>query len=211
MPLTGFAIGMGVPTEIEPRLDEVTLSRPTLLRMARFRRHRAPVDAANELGSDVLPVAEDAAPYGARAGRGPGYDRRVSEAISPLTFDDFCAREARGDRRHEFVGGRVYAKAGGSERHDLAAGLCFEALAPAARAAGCRPFTANRLVRTASGAGYYPDVLIVCGRAAHRLYEDDAVLVIEVLSPSTMDIDRREKGPCLRRPPGLRPAPAGRS
>jgi Uma2 family endonuclease len=122
-----------------------------------------------------------------------GYDRPVSEAIAPLTFEDFCAQEATSDRRHEFVGGRVYAMAGGSERHDLAAGLCFEALAPAARAAGCRPFTANRLVRTASNAGYYPDVLVACGRAAHRLYEEDAVVVIEVLSPSTTDIDRREK------------------
>jgi Uma2 family endonuclease len=117
----------------------------------------------------------------------------VTEAIAVLGFEEFCELEQRGDSRHELVGGRVYVMAGGSERHDLAAGLLYELLAPAARGAGCRPFTANRLVRTASGAGYYPDVLIVCGPAAHRLYETRPAVVIEVLSPSTVGIDRREK------------------
>lgn len=117
----------------------------------------------------------------------------MSEAIAVVTFEEFCDLEGHGDRRHELVGGRVYAMAGGTERHDLAAGLLYQALAPGARKAGCRPFTANRLVRTRTGAGYYPDVMVVCGPAAHRLYEDEPALVVEVLSPSTADTDRREK------------------
>jgi Uma2 family endonuclease len=117
----------------------------------------------------------------------------VSEAIAVLTFAEFCELEGAGDRRHELVGGRVYAMAGGSERHDLAAGLLYEAVAAGARAQGCRPFIGNRLLRTAAGNGYYPDVMVVCGPAAHRLYEHDPALVIEVLSPSTADTDRREK------------------
>jgi len=117
----------------------------------------------------------------------------MSEAIAVLSFAEFCDLEARGDRRHELVGGRVYAMAGGSERHDLAAGLLYEAIAPSARAKGCRPFMSNRLVRTSAGNGYYPDVMVVCGNAANRLYEQDPTLIIEVLSPSTADTDRREK------------------
>ena len=117
----------------------------------------------------------------------------VSEAIAVLAFPDFCELESRGDRRHELVGGRVYAMAGGSERHDLAAGLLYETIARAARAAGSRPFISNRLLRTVAGNGYYPDVMVVCGDAAHRLYEEDPTLVIEVLSASTADTDRREK------------------
>jgi Uma2 family endonuclease len=117
----------------------------------------------------------------------------VSEAIAVLAFPDFCQLESLRDNRHELVGGRVYAMAGGSERHDLAAGLLYEAVAPGARANGCRPFTSNRLVRTSAGNGYYPDVLVVCGDAVHRLYDQDPTLVIEVLSPSTADTDRREK------------------
>lgn len=129
---------------------------------------------------------------------------RVTEAIAVLSFEDFCALEAAGDRRHELVGGRVYAMAGGSERHDLAAGLLYEALAPAARSRGCRPFTANRLVRTGTAVGYYPDVLIVCGPAAHRLYEQDSTLVVEVLSGSTAEVDRREKPLAFAASPQLR-------
>ena len=117
----------------------------------------------------------------------------MSEEIAVLAFPEFCELESRGDRRHELVGGRVYAMAGGSERHDLAAGLLYEAIAGDARARGCRPFISNRLVRTSAGNGYYPDVVVVGGGAAHRLYEEDPTLVIEVLSPSTADTNRREK------------------
>ncbi len=119
--------------------------------------------------------------------------RAMTEAIAVVSFDGFLAREQRSERRHELVGGRVYAMSGGSERHDLAAGLVYELLASGARASGCRPFTSNRLVRTRSGNAYYPDVMVVCGQAPHRLYETDPALIVEVLPPSTADVDRREK------------------
>jgi Uma2 family endonuclease len=92
--------------------------------------------------------------------------------------------------------------AGGSERHDLAAGLVYEALAPGARAAGCRPLIANRLVRLGAAA-YYPDVLVVCGPAAHRLYETAVTVAVEVLTPSTADVDRREKAAAYSTAPSL--------
>ncbi len=117
----------------------------------------------------------------------------MSEAIAFISIDSFVEEEQTTERRHELVGGRVYAMAGGSERHDLAAGLLYELLAPGARSAGCRPFTSNRLVRTRSGNAYYPDVMVACGPAPHRLYEADPALIVEVLSPSTADQDRREK------------------
>ena len=52
---------------------------------------------------------------------------------------------------------------------------------------------ANRLIRTKAGSGYHPDVMVVCGPAVHRLYEMNPTLVVEVLSRSTEDVDRREK------------------
>lgn len=117
----------------------------------------------------------------------------MSEAVSFTTFEEFLVGEEHAERRHEFVGGRIYAMAGGPERHDLAAGLLYERLAPGARQQGCRPFAGNRLVHTRSGSTYYPDVMVACHKAPHRLYETDPTLIIEVLSPSTADIDRREK------------------
>ncbi len=126
-----------------------------------------------------------------------------AEELPLVTFEDFLAGERRSERRHELVGGRVYVMAGGSERHDLLTGLVYEALAPGARASGCRPFAANRFVRLGSAA-YYPDVMIVRGPAGHRLHEVDLALVVEVLSPSTTDTDRREKAAAYASAPGLR-------
>ncbi len=114
--------------------------------------------------------------------------------LPSFTFEAFLDAEAAEQYgvRSEWVGGQVYAMSGGSERHDLAAGLLYRLLAPSALSEGCRPFTHNRLLRT-EHAAYYPDVMVVCGPAAHRLYETDAGVIAEVRSPGTTDLDRREK------------------
>jgi Uma2 family endonuclease len=118
----------------------------------------------------------------------------MSEAIaSYVTFEDFLAGEQESERRHELVGGRVHAMSGGTERHDLIAGLIYEALVPGARAKGCRTFMGNRLLRTRDDSAYYPDVMVVCGKAPHVQHETDPTLIVEVESPSTRNIDRREK------------------
>jgi Uma2 family endonuclease len=53
-------------------------------------------------------------------------------------------------------------------------------------------------------AAYYPDVVVVCGPAGHDLYETDATWIVEVLSPSTEDKDRREKALAYATLPSLR-------
>ena len=127
----------------------------------------------------------------------------MAEAIAYTTFESFLEAERTSQRRHELVGGRVYGLAGGSERHDLVAGLLYEMLASGARARGCRPFTSHRVVRTECGNAYYPDVMVVCSPAPHRLYETDPALIVEVLSPSTQDQDRREKAVAYAESSGL--------
>lgn len=113
---------------------------------------------------------------------------------SYVTFEDFLAIEGHSEVRHELVDGQVFAMSGGTERHSLMSGLIYEALAPGARARGCRPFQHDRLVRVeANGNAYYPDVMIACGSAPSHLNETAPRLIVEVLSPSTMSIDRREK------------------
>ena len=116
----------------------------------------------------------------------------MSEAVQLLRWGEFLELEA-GGQRHELVGGRAFAMAGGSERHDLMAGLITLELATATRRGPCRTFSQNRLVRTLRGNAYYPDVMVCCGSATHRLYETDADLIVEVLSDSTESVDRREK------------------
>jgi hypothetical protein len=77
----------------------------------------------------------------------------TAEELPSVTFGDFARAETGSERRHEFVAGRVFVMAVGTERHDLAAGLVYEALAPGARRSGCRPFIANRLLRASAPAG----------------------------------------------------------
>ncbi len=117
----------------------------------------------------------------------------MTEAVANITFEDFLAAETVSPVRHELVGGRVYVMAGGTERHDLTAQALWEALIAGARANGCRAFVGNRLLKTPSTATYYPDVMVVCERAADARYETAPTLVAEVLSPSTEAVDRREK------------------
>jgi Uma2 family endonuclease len=126
----------------------------------------------------------------------------VSEAASAVTFEDFLAGERAGGLRREWVGGFVYAMVGGTERHDTMVEALRDVLGAGARQAGCRRFTGNRLVRTPSAA-YYPDLLIVCGKAADDYYETDASLIVEVRSPTTADVDRREKAVAYATLPGL--------
>lgn len=132
-----------------------------------------------------------------------GSIRRVSEAVSSVTFEDYLAGERIGRVRHEWVSGFAYAMAGGTERHDTMVEALRDILGPGARAAGCRRFTGNRLVRTPSAA-YYPDLLVTCGKAADTYYETDANLIVEVRSPTTADIDRREKAVAYATLPSLR-------
>ena len=116
----------------------------------------------------------------------------MSDALSAVSFEAFVEAEQLCEDRHELVGGLVYEHAGGTKRHDLATHLLYEALAPGARAAGCTAFI-HRMLHTPSGNTYYPDLMVTCSPSQSPLHEDNAALIIEVLSPSTRSIDRREK------------------
>ena len=121
-------------------------------------------------------------------------DVSTAEAHPYVDFATFLAAEAAGGRPHEWVAGRVYAMAGGTERHDLMVGLLYRKLAALADARGCRAFSHNRLVRLGDVA-YYPDVLVVCPGELRpdTMHERDLSIVVEVASPSTEAVDRREK------------------
>ncbi len=116
----------------------------------------------------------------------------MTEAVALCSWDVYVAGGSRDGARHELVGGRLFAMAGGTERHDLLAGLVFAALLAAAPPGG-RVFSQNRLVRVATSSGDYPDVVMVCGPAAHERWEADATVIVEVLASSTEETDRREE------------------
>jgi Uma2 family endonuclease len=106
--------------------------------------------------------------------------------------EDYLALESRSEVRHELVGGRVYAMAGGTDRHDLAAFWIARRLAVAFEPRGCVVFPHNRMLRV-DDVFRYPDVLVRCGRPADAQYENDARILVEVLSPDSSARDRRDK------------------
>ena len=66
-------------------------------------------------------------------------------------------------------------------------------LAARAKAKGWRRFLQNLLVLTGTGNAYSPDVMVACGPAPHLQHETDPALIVEFASPSTRNVDRREK------------------
>lgn len=120
-----------------------------------------------------------------------------------LSLGEYLTVESLSDVRHEFLGGHVYAMSGGTVRHDLLAQLLNAELWNAYLPEGCRTFTHNRKLRV-DDCVYYPDVFVTCGTSAHEQYEDDAVWVVEVASPSTWQIDGREEALAYLALPSLR-------
>jgi Uma2 family endonuclease len=122
-----------------------------------------------------------------------------------MTIDEYLAFEETSGVRHEFVGGDLYAQAGASRRHNLIAMNMAALLWNAARDGDCHVFQNDMKLRIADEAIYYPDVMVVCDRADDGdLYVTNPCLVVEVLSPTTASIDRREKLLAYRRIPALK-------
>ena len=116
----------------------------------------------------------------------------------PLTVEEYLELERMSEVRHEYVAGEVHAHAGGTRRHDVISGNIFASLWTLARGGPCRVHTADRLLQAAEGVFYYSDVMVVCPPEDETgddaaLFEDSPCLVVEVTSPSTESIDRREK------------------
>jgi Uma2 family endonuclease len=126
---------------------------------------------------------------------------------APIALFDYLRREEASEVRHEYVGGEVHAMVGGTLRHNRIAGNIYRLLTQRLEGTPCQVFMEGvKLHVQAADAVYYPDVLVYCGSnvADDTKVLQDAALVVEVLSDSTMEIDRREKLAAYRKLPALR-------
>ncbi len=115
-------------------------------------------------------------------------------ARRPLSVEEYLRLEETASVRHEYVAGEVYAMTGASLRHNRIAGNIFARIHAATRGGPCRVYMEGARLRAARDIYYYPDVMVACGPAGDDpLAEHDPCLVVEVLSPATQEIDRREK------------------
>lgn len=115
------------------------------------------------------------------------------------TEQNYLQAERDGTLRHEYVAGNIYAMAGASKAHNIIAGNIFSILRAHLRGSPCRTFIADMKVRVETAkAYYYPDIVVSCNSLdiAHDSPKDFLIaprLIVEVLSDSTENIDRREK------------------
>jgi Uma2 family endonuclease len=110
-----------------------------------------------------------------------------------VTFDEYLASEITTTIRHELVGGQVHAMAGATRAHNRIILNLVGRLDRAAQSEGCRLSAETVKLKIIDTTVYYPDLMVACGPPVHDLYEIAPCLVLEVLSPSTADLDRREK------------------
>lgn len=124
-----------------------------------------------------------------------------------VTVEEYLDGERRSDVKHEYVDGEVYAMAGASWGHSQAAGNFFGELRAHLRGGPCKAFISDMKVRlkiSQQDLFYYPDVVVTCDpRDTDDYFLRFPKLIIEVLSPTTARLDRREKFQAYTALPGL--------
>ncbi|HEX4267780.1 MAG TPA: Uma2 family endonuclease [Steroidobacteraceae bacterium] len=141
---------------------------------------------AGELNLE-MGVSEPTARYGSAA-----------EAREFFTLEEYFEMEEESSVLHEYVGGEIFAMADPSQAHEIIAVNLVGALHAHLKDRPCRIYTAQRRLQfkcLGDDFVYRPDIRVACGetRNAQGDYLDEPSIVIEVLSPSTARIDKREK------------------
>lgn len=128
---------------------------------------------------------------------------------SRVTYAEYLELERTSEIKHEYLRGKVFARASGTPaRAGLAANVIGE-LGTALRGRPCAVFTSDARVRIEeTDRATYPDVSVVCGRLEPATDDPDAItnpiVIVEVLSDATEADDRGEKFAHYRRLASLR-------
>lgn len=118
----------------------------------------------------------------------------LAKLKTKISVEDYLEGEKISSVKYEYVYGEVYAMAGTSDNHNRIVNEIIARLVVHLRDSHCEPFSGDIKVRANPDVYYYPDVLVSCEENPENPYfRNNPILIIEVLSPSTQEIDRREK------------------
>lgn len=122
----------------------------------------------------------------------------AAEQIPRISFEEFLRLEELNTSKHEWLSGIVYMMAGGTFEHGRLVDNVLVTLRQRLQGRPCRPYSGNFLVRTPSGLGAYPDIMVFCGDiqgdpADPQRAATNPTVLVEVLSDSTEEYDRGEK------------------
>jgi Uma2 family endonuclease len=122
---------------------------------------------------------------------------RAALHVELVSVEHYLASERRSEARHEFLGGGIYEVPANSTEHNLVCGNVMAALREHLKGKPCRVFALGLLLRLRVANQddfYYPDVMVACDpRDNDRYLVRFPKVLIEVLSPDTQRVDRREK------------------
>ena len=114
-----------------------------------------------------------------------------------ISIADYLAGEEISGVKHEYLGGTVHAMAGATNQHNAIATSTLLALGSQLRGKSCQPFNSDTKVHIEypdHTRFYYPDAMVVCQpNPASDHFQDQPVVIIEVLSDSTRRTDLVEK------------------
>jgi Uma2 family endonuclease len=134
-----------------------------------------------------------------QSGEGRAEEARVAYASEPpfMTLEEFLVFEEKSPTGHEYLEGAVFAMAGPSVAHERIRHNLVMALGNYLGRGPCQVFSSSMQLRIRHGVNeicYYPDIMVDCQRESWGAnFVLNPKLVVEVLSPSTHLIDRREK------------------
>jgi len=118
----------------------------------------------------------------------------VNPAGKYISPEEYLEMETDAGEKHEYFDGHIFAMAGATEAHNRIVANLIGELHNFLKGKDCDVFPSDLRVTTPLFSSYmYPDVSIVCGNVEKREDNFDTVtnpsVVIEVMSPSTMDRD----------------------
>jgi Uma2 family endonuclease len=126
------------------------------------------------------------------------------------TLEEYFALERASEARFEYWDGEVLCMSGGTDRHYLISENLRTRLAELLRGRDCRPFSGAVPIHTPSFPPYrYPDVSVVCGQPLFVTHSGidaltNPVLIVEVLSPGTDQLDKGAKRTAYQKVPSVR-------
>ncbi len=114
-------------------------------------------------------------------------------SVPAVSVEDYLTAEEASQIKHEYVNGQIHAMVGGTLAHNQICMNIASFFRSNTKGSICRTFMSDVKVHIEqNNSFYYPDVLVACGAFDPNSYfVNEPVLIVEVLSPSTSDIDRR--------------------
>ncbi len=128
------------------------------------------------------------------------------DRIERLSVEQYLQLEERSDVRHEFIDGQIFVMTGTTDSHNVICGNFFALLHSHLRGSGCHVYMNDmKLHVQVANSFYYPDIMVTCEPfEARSVFKQSPLLIVEILSPSTKQVDRREKSIAYRKIPSLR-------